>query len=85
VPARPKSHPNADTDTDTGGRAVDRAAARPASPSGSQHPGSAFGDRALRIDVEAYYDVKDAMFDIVMAGAEAWAARTGWAPGPSDA
>jgi hypothetical protein len=25
------------------------------------------------------------VFDIVMAGAEAWAARTEWSPGPSDA
>jgi GrpB-like predicted nucleotidyltransferase (UPF0157 family) len=40
--------------------------------------------RIVGDDVEAYYDVKDPVFDIVMAGAEAWAARTGWAPGPGD-
>jgi GrpB-like predicted nucleotidyltransferase (UPF0157 family) len=40
--------------------------------------------RIVGDDVEAYYDVKDPVFDIVMAGAEAWAARTVWAPGPSD-
>jgi GrpB-like predicted nucleotidyltransferase (UPF0157 family) len=36
-------------------------------------------------DVEAYYDVKDPVFDILMTGAEAWAAATGWSPGGSDA
>jgi GrpB-like predicted nucleotidyltransferase (UPF0157 family) len=36
-------------------------------------------------DVDAYYDVKDPVFDIIMAGAEAWAIASGWAPGPSDA
>jgi GrpB-like predicted nucleotidyltransferase (UPF0157 family) len=41
--------------------------------------------RIVGDDVEAYYNVKDPVFDIVMAGAEAWAARTGWVPGPSDA
>ena len=41
--------------------------------------------RIVPNDVEAYYDVKDPVFDILMAGAEAWAARTGWQPGPSDA
>jgi len=41
--------------------------------------------RIVGDDVEAYYDVKDPVFDIVMAGAEAWAARTGWSPSPSDA
>src|SRR2546426_656932 len=36
-------------------------------------------------DEDAYYDVKDPVFDIVMAGAEAWAVAAKWAPGPSDA
>ncbi len=57
------------------------------------HPraAAAYGDvkRALaRIvgdDAEAYYAVKDPVFDILMAGAEAWAASIGWRPGPSDA
>ncbi|MCU1399931.1 MAG: GrpB protein [Acidimicrobiales bacterium] len=31
-------------------------------------------------DVEAYYDVKDPVFDVIMAGAEDWAAVTGWRP-----
>jgi GrpB-like predicted nucleotidyltransferase (UPF0157 family) len=29
-------------------------------------------------DWDLYYDVKDPVCDIIMAGAEAWAARTGW-------
>jgi GrpB-like predicted nucleotidyltransferase (UPF0157 family) len=36
-------------------------------------------------DVDAYYAVKDPICDIIMAGAECWAAATGWKPGPSDA
>jgi GrpB-like predicted nucleotidyltransferase (UPF0157 family) len=36
-------------------------------------------------DHDAYYDVKDPVFDIIMAGAEAWAAATNWEPGPTDA
>lgn len=35
-------------------------------------------------DVEAYYDVKDPIFDIILAGAEHWASATGYTPGPSD-
>jgi GrpB-like predicted nucleotidyltransferase (UPF0157 family) len=35
-------------------------------------------------DVEAYYAVKDPVFDIIMAGAEEWAQRTGWTQPPSD-
>lgn len=35
-------------------------------------------------DVEAYYAIKDPVCDILVAGAEAWAATVGWAPGPSD-
>lgn len=29
-------------------------------------------------DMEAYYDVKDPVFDIIMEGAYAWAEQTGW-------
>ena len=39
-----------------------------------------FGD-----DTDTYSDVKDPVVDVLMAGAEAWAAATGWEPGPSDA
>lgn len=35
-------------------------------------------------DMEAYYDIKDPVCDIIMGGAEAWAASTNWQPGPSD-
>jgi GrpB-like predicted nucleotidyltransferase (UPF0157 family) len=31
-------------------------------------------------DVEAYYDVKDPIIDIILAGARAWAKTTGWEP-----
>jgi GrpB-like predicted nucleotidyltransferase (UPF0157 family) len=36
-------------------------------------------------DVEFYYEVKDPVCDLIMLAAEAWATRTGWAPGPPDA
>ena len=36
-------------------------------------------------DSDAYLDVKDPICDLIMAGAELWAAATGWQPGPSDA
>lgn len=36
-------------------------------------------------DWDAYYAVKDPACDLIIAGAEQWAARTGWALGPSDA
>lgn len=36
-------------------------------------------------DKDFYYDVKDPVCDIIMAGAEEWVARTGWTLGPSDA
>ncbi len=36
-------------------------------------------------DEDAYYDVKDPVFDIIMAGAEVWAAATAWEPDPTDA
>lgn len=35
-------------------------------------------------DLDAYYDVKDPVCDIIIAGAESWAAARGWKPGPSD-
>jgi GrpB-like predicted nucleotidyltransferase (UPF0157 family) len=35
-------------------------------------------------DIEAYYEVKDPVCDIVMAAAERWASQTRYAPGPSD-
>ncbi len=35
-------------------------------------------------DVEAYYAVKDPVCDLIMEGAEAWAAATNWRAGPSD-
>ncbi len=35
-------------------------------------------------DVEAYYDVKDPVCDIIMDGAEEWAAATHWEQGPTD-
>ena len=35
-------------------------------------------------DVEAYYAIKDPVCDVIMGGAEGWAATTGWVPGPSD-
>ncbi|MEO1400929.1 MAG: GrpB family protein [Cyanobacteria bacterium J06635_1] len=36
-------------------------------------------------NVEAYYDVKDPVCDIIMGGAEIWAATINWQLGPSDA
>lgn len=35
-------------------------------------------------DMEAYYDIKDPVCDIIHAGAEQWAAVTNWQAGPSD-
>jgi GrpB-like predicted nucleotidyltransferase (UPF0157 family) len=35
-------------------------------------------------DLDAYYDVKDPVCDIIIVAAECWAARTSYAPGPSD-
>lgn len=35
-------------------------------------------------DAEAYYAIKDPVFDIILAGAEEWAERTGWNYPPSD-
>lgn len=36
-------------------------------------------------DVDAYYSVKDPVFDVIMAGAEAWAAAMAWEIPPTDA
>ena len=36
-------------------------------------------------DHAAYVEIKDPVCDIIMVGAEAWAASTRWTPGPSDA
>jgi GrpB-like predicted nucleotidyltransferase (UPF0157 family) len=36
-------------------------------------------------DMDAYYDVKDPVCDIIIDAAERWAAGTGYAPGSSDA
>jgi GrpB-like predicted nucleotidyltransferase (UPF0157 family) len=35
-------------------------------------------------NLDAYYDVKDPVCDIIMAAAERWASETSYAPGPSD-
>jgi len=44
----------------------------------------ALADVALD-DSDVYYAVKDPACDLILAGAEHWAMRTGWTPGPSDA
>ncbi|MDR3688816.1 MAG: GrpB family protein [Fimbriimonas sp.] len=36
-------------------------------------------------DVEAYYDIKDPVFDALMAGANQWAKSEDWLPAPTDA
>ena len=35
-------------------------------------------------DPTSYYDIKDPVFDVLMTGAEIWAAVVNWKPGPSD-
>lgn len=35
-------------------------------------------------DMEAYYDIKDPVCDIIIGGAEEWALSTNWQAGPSD-
>ena len=40
---------------------------------------------AQGMEIGAYVDIKDPVFDLIMHAAESWAARTGWRPGPSDA
>lgn len=36
-------------------------------------------------NMDAYYDVKDAVCDIIMAGGENWASTAGWKAALSDA
>jgi hypothetical protein len=36
-------------------------------------------------DANPYYDIKDPVFDIIMSGAEDWAAYTNWEIPASDA
>lgn len=36
-------------------------------------------------DVDAYYDIKDPVFDVIMTGANEWADQTGWSEPPTDA
>jgi GrpB-like predicted nucleotidyltransferase (UPF0157 family) len=36
-------------------------------------------------DRETYADVKDPVFDVLMAAAEPWALASGWTIGPADA
>lgn len=40
--------------------------------------------RHFPTDADAYYDIKDPVFDILMAGAENWALSTSWVQPPSD-
>ena len=35
-------------------------------------------------DMDAYYDIKDPLCDIIMGGVEIWAAATAWTLGESD-
>jgi GrpB-like predicted nucleotidyltransferase (UPF0157 family) len=35
-------------------------------------------------DMDAYYDIKDPVCDIIAGGAEFWAAASGWEPGATD-
>ncbi|CAA2144132.1 hypothetical protein OICFNHDK_4522 [Methylobacterium bullatum] len=35
-------------------------------------------------DAEAYYDIKDPVFDIIVEGANAWAELVGWFEPPGD-
>jgi GrpB-like predicted nucleotidyltransferase (UPF0157 family) len=41
--------------------------------------------RRFADDADAYYDIKDPVFDVIMAGARAWAERTAWQEPASDA
>jgi GrpB-like predicted nucleotidyltransferase (UPF0157 family) len=55
-----------------------------------EHPlvAAAYGEvkraltRLVDGDVDAYYDIKDPVIDILMSGANEWAAATGWEPEP---
>ncbi len=35
-------------------------------------------------NLDAYYEVKDPVCDVILEAAEVWASSTGWVPGPSD-
>ena len=56
------------------------------------HPAAALGYAQAKIalarlhanNVEAYYDVKDPVCDIVIVAAESWASAIGWSAGESD-
>lgn len=56
------------------------------------HPRAAAAYEAIKLaladrfpdDAEAYYDVKDPVFDLIMEAAYEWADASGWEPGPSD-
>ena len=41
--------------------------------------------RRFADDADAYYDIKDPVFDVIMAGAREWAERTAWQEPASDA
>lgn len=41
--------------------------------------------RRFADDMDSYYDIKDPVFDVIMAGAAHWAARTAWSPPATDA
>lgn len=41
--------------------------------------------RNVAHDVAAYYDIKDPVYDVVLAAAEGWARAEGWRPGRTDA
>ena len=36
-------------------------------------------------NIDAYYDIKDPVFDVIMAGANDWAAFRAWQPPSSEA
>jgi GrpB-like predicted nucleotidyltransferase (UPF0157 family) len=40
--------------------------------------------RRAPADPAAYYEIKDPVFDIILAGANEWAARTAWSEPPAD-
>jgi len=40
---------------------------------------------AIVVNADAYYAVKDPVFDLIMEGANTWARAIGWEQGPSDA
>lgn len=40
--------------------------------------------RRFPTDVDAYYEIKDPLFDIILVGAEVWADHVGWSEPPGD-